>query len=251
MESSNEWHNESKEGALMINQYQRNTFDFDKTIKNIGREMIKAEDMDDEDKVQFLQKQGINLNEEEIEKLGRINKPVEEAPKKENDIEKGVEKEMFIKMENAIIHSQMFRQEVDFEMFENKFWGKSKGSIKLSALNVWTEIYSVIKGGIGNISLYFSNGVLNYNEYLTSQSSMGDSISRSVKRQIYLIYMKYEKWKNQNNCYDFMDVVNHVFRNYPQTTNKKIDYLVVDEVQDLAPLTIQLLLLATSQNVFF
>jgi len=79
MNSSNEWHNESKEGALMINQYQRDTFDFDKTIKNIGREMIKAEDMDDEDKVQFLQKQGINVDEEELKELMDMKNVKKEA----------------------------------------------------------------------------------------------------------------------------------------------------------------------------
>lgn len=33
MDSSSEWHSESKEGALMINQYQKDTFDFDTKIK--------------------------------------------------------------------------------------------------------------------------------------------------------------------------------------------------------------------------
>jgi len=48
-----------------------------------------------------------------------------------------------------------------------------------------------------------------------------------------------------------MDVVRHVFRFYPTWSNRELDYMVVDEVQDLAPLTIKLMLLVTNRNVFF
>ena len=35
MDSSNEWHNEGKQGALMINQYQRENIDYDTKLKHI------------------------------------------------------------------------------------------------------------------------------------------------------------------------------------------------------------------------
>lgn len=37
--------------------------------------------------------------------------------------------------------------EVDFEIFKNRFWPKYASWTKVSALVVWTEIYSVIRGG--------------------------------------------------------------------------------------------------------
>ena len=46
------------------------------------------------------------------------------------------------------ITNQMFSKEVDFEMFKTKFWNKNKGRLTISALRAWTEIYSVIKGGV-------------------------------------------------------------------------------------------------------
>ena len=72
MDSSNEWHNESKEGALMINEYKRDTYDYDQAIKNIGKEMIQAEEMEDDEKVKFLQSQGINIDTEEFDKLMEV-----------------------------------------------------------------------------------------------------------------------------------------------------------------------------------
>jgi len=83
------------------------------------------------------------------------------------------------------------------------------------------------------------------------KSSMEGSITMEQKRALYLIYVKYENWKIKNNYYDFMDVVKHVFKYYNSSNVARLDYLVIDEVQDLAPLTIQLLLLATSKNAFF
>lgn len=37
--------------------------------------------------------------------------------------------------------------EVDFEIFKNRFWPKVSSWTKVSPLVVWTEIFSVIKGG--------------------------------------------------------------------------------------------------------
>ena len=163
-------------------------------------------------------------------------------------------KERLVGSSKMQIETQMFSQEVDFEMFEKKFWGKNKGKLKLSALNIWTEIYSVIKGGISaihNTKYNYYEDIISWEAYKKMESPMEDSISLDEKHRIYLLYMKYEKWKKKHYYYDFMDVVRHVFKFYPHWKAHNIEYLVVDEVQDLAPLTIQLLLTATKQNVFF
>ena len=148
MDASNEWHNESKEGALMINQYQRDVFDFDEKIKNIGKEMVAAQDMTEEQKINVLRSQGIDVD---IENLN-IDENTQEADDDYNDmqyiqnVEQYVQQQMeFSKRATMTIQNQLFSKEVNFEMFEKSFWGKNKGRIKLSAVNVWNEIHSVIK----------------------------------------------------------------------------------------------------------
>ena len=56
----------------MINEYKRDTYDYDQAIKNIGKEMIQTEEMEDDEKIKFLQSQGINIDTEELNKLMEI-----------------------------------------------------------------------------------------------------------------------------------------------------------------------------------
>ena len=146
------------------------------------------------------------------------------------------------------IQKQLFSKEVDFEMFEKHFWGKSKGSIRISAINAWTEIFTIIKGNY--ISYYTTHFIIPWLVYKDMKSSM-DYLEDFERHHLYLIYVKYENWKAKHNYYDFMDVVRHVSIYYPSWKVKDIDYLLVDEVQDLAPLTIQTLLKASNNYEFF
>lgn len=76
-------------------------------------------------------------------------------------------------------------------MFETKFWPKNKGNkLNLSALNVWTEIYSVIKGGC-NFYYYRYHSVMPLQTYLTLKSSM-NFIQNDEKIKVYYIYVWYE-----------------------------------------------------------
>ena len=57
----------------------------------------------------------------------------------------------------------------------------------------------------------------------------------------------YEKWKSEENAFDLMDLVHHIstsnkFRHKNYYTDFRIDYLMIDEVQDLTPKTLQTLL---------
>ena len=67
-------------------------------------------------------------------------------------------------------------------------------------------------------------------------------LSHDERLKIYYIYVRYEQWKKENNLYDFMDVVRHVqFQIYAVglwSLKKQIDFLIIDEVQDLTPLTL-------------
>ena len=71
---------------------------------------------------------------------------------------------------------------------------------------VWTEIYSVIKGGLK--SCYYYQGYLPKQMYVNKEGSY--FLDANERRLIYFIFLEYEKWKGEQNAYDFMDVVNHL-----------------------------------------
>jgi superfamily I DNA/RNA helicase len=152
-----------------------------------------------------------------------------------------------------LIEKQQLSFEVDYDIFESKFWPKiahRRFLKKLSPTLVWTEIYSVIKGG--TYSSWFYQGYLPKHEYVHKHGSY--FLSLTERNLIYFIYLEYERWKAEQNAYDFMDVVNHLHKRlYHGDTLKRmsIDYLMVDEVQDLTPKTLQTLLKLTSHKVFF
>lgn len=49
-----------------------------------------------------------------------------------------------------------------------------------------------------------------FQTYLYNVKSSMDFLTTEDKIKLYFIYVKYEKWKKENNMYDFMDVVRHV-----------------------------------------
>lgn len=60
---------------------------------------------------------------------------------------------------------QEFAQEVDFEVFQRKFWPKQSYIHKgLTASQVWTEIFSVIKGSHNSAS--FALKMISLEQYL-------------------------------------------------------------------------------------
>ena len=111
--------------------------------------------------------------------------------------------------EKYIMEKQQLSYEVDFEMFESKFWpkvGNRKSMKKLSPTVVWTEIYSVIKGGLSSSHYYM--GYLPRHIYIKDEAS--SFLNLNEKKTIYYLFLEYEKWKAEQRAYDFMDVINHL-----------------------------------------
>jgi superfamily I DNA/RNA helicase len=82
-------------------------------------------------------------------------------------------------------------------------------------------------------------GYLPKHIYVTKEGS--DFLHFNERRLIYFLFLEYERWKAEQNAYDFMDVVNHLQKRlwYGDTLKRmSIDYLMVDEVQDLTPKTL-------------
>lgn len=74
-------------------------------------------------------------------------------------------------------------------------------------------------------------------------------ITQKERQTLYYIFLKYEEWKVSSRAFDFLDVVNHVLHHGGESYysssfdySSKFDYLIIDEVQDLYPKTIKLLL---------
>lgn len=220
LDSQAEWHNEQK-GVLMINNYYK-----------IGQEA-----------------QGAHAKVDDIEKFMNLSSDEEDEPSQEDEVREQVEKSSkkrtrFYEGEKVV---QEYAQEVDFDLFERKFWPKHfyKDAVKNVTPSIaWTEIFSVIKGS--NNSADYHTKALPREAYATV-AHRKTLLSQSEKDVIYTIYEKYEAWKKEVKGFDFMDLVNHVLRELQGVYYKgtPIHFMLVDEVQDLTPATIRLLLKVT------
>ena len=94
-------------------------------------------------------------------------------------------------------------------------------------------------------------GLLPQQEYIKKTTSF---LNEQDKKLIYYLFLEYESWKQKTHGFDFMDLVNHLQKHLRWNNRQNsmaIDYLMVDEVQDLTPKTLQLLLSLTKHRVFF
>ena len=101
---------------------------------------------------------------------------------------------------------------IDFKQFENNFWNRNKKIMKdkieknsLSALVVWSEIMSYIKGS--PTAFLENNWHLSKESYLNFVGEHKTFVSKNAKLAIFEIAIKYEEWKTQENYFDLMDIV--------------------------------------------
>lgn len=139
--------------------------------------------------------------------------------------------------------------EVDYEYFRTNFWDLVRSAFYYRKVNchlVWTEIYSVIKG-----STQSSIGGMSLEQYFRYGNQM---LSTDQKTAIYQVYTKYQSWKFHVGAYDLMDVVSYITQEltYGRVTTAlpSIDFIMVDEVQDLCCSTIKLLTKLCQCNIF-
>lgn len=142
------------------------------------------------------------------------------------------------------LRSQNLSFEVDYNIFETRFWPRVRNMIKLTPLVIWTEICSEIKGRVD--SYQFEAGGIDFHTYMQgSDKKKGAFMEKEEKVQIYMIWVRYEQWKNEMRAYDFNDVINHILQQLRSNFMKEtqlIHFLMVDEVQDLTQNTISLLM---------
>ncbi|KAF5939906.1 hypothetical protein HYC85_021073 [Camellia sinensis] len=108
-------------------------------------------------------------------------------------------------------------KEVTFKRFSSSYWSHFNILLttKLVPSTVFTEIMSVIKGGL--IAGEVCDGKLSRQDYVSlSECRVGSSISRQKREMMYDIFLAYEKKKAVNGEFDFADLVidlHHRLRN--------------------------------------
>ena len=151
------------------------------------------------------------------------------------------------------LRSQNLSFEVDFNIFESRFWPRVRHITKLSPLVIWTEICSEIKGRVD--SYKYEQGGIDHETYLArSGKKKGQFMEAEEKIEVYTIWVRYEQWKTEMRAYDMNDVVNHILQQIRSDVMKEtqmIHFLMVDEVQDLTQNMISLLMNLAQKNIFF
>ena len=142
--------------------------------------------------------------------------------------------------------------ESTFISFYNSFLSKRKKIplaqtlylLNLNPLEIYAQLISIIKGSYSS-HLYFNN-CISKDDYKTKGRKITDLPNLD---DIYDVCMIYEEYKNNNNYFDIQDLVNFLIRQVKLELKnvKLIDYLFIDEIQDLTISQIYLLILVSNQ----
>ena len=143
--------------------------------------------------------------------------------------------------------------EVQYEQFRvlfwNKFYKRKKLMPNISCSAVWKEIYTYIKGSIKSHE--------NAKHYLSLQEykelfKPGSILTPKEEEEIYEIFLSYQRWMQDNENYDLLDILNHVLANIKWGyRGVPFHEMICDEVQDLPPAYFLFLGLITEQKLFF
>ncbi|KAL5700836.1 hypothetical protein ACHQM5_026240 [Ranunculus cassubicifolius] len=126
-------------------------------------------------------------------------------------------------------------KEVNFERFNSLYWPHFNCNLtkRLDPSTVFTEIISYIKGGLKDGKV--CDGKLHREDYVSLCEGRASCLSRDRREDIYDIYVDYEKKKIENGHFDLADFVNdlHVRLRQGLYEGDFIDFVYIDEVQDL------------------
>lgn len=126
-------------------------------------------------------------------------------------------------------------KEVSYEKFCETYWShfNEKHTRNLDPSRVFTEIISHIKGSlqVGNSS----NGRLSRTDYVLLSDCRASSLTRQERDKVYDVFLVYEKKKLQRREFDLSDFVNDLHSRFQSKRMKgdEMDYIYIDEVQDL------------------
>lgn len=127
-------------------------------------------------------------------------------------------------------------KEVNYERFCSSYWPHFNARLvkDLEPSKVFSEILSNIKGG--SEAGKDSNFVLSLEVYISISDRKGTALSSLNRERIYKIFQDYEKMKMRRGEFDIADYVmnlHHRLKN-KKLVGDKMDFVYVDEVQDLS-----------------
>ncbi|KAL8483086.1 hypothetical protein ACS0TY_025947 [Phlomoides rotata] len=126
----------------------------------------------------------------------------------------------------------MRKNEVTYDRFQSFYWPcfNTKLTKNLDASRVFTEIMSHIKGGT-------QEGCMRSKEaYISLSESRVSTLTADTRSMIYDIFQDYEKKKLNRGEFDLADFVNdiHLRLKNKDLLGDKMDFVYIDEVQDLS-----------------
>ncbi|CAN0891044.1 TPR and ankyrin repeat-containing protein 1, partial [Linum grandiflorum] len=127
-------------------------------------------------------------------------------------------------------------REVGYEKFSSSYWRHMNQKILSKSVDpflVFTEITSHIKGGFQ--ALEASGGHLSREDYVSQSERRLSNLTELERGRIYDIYLEYEKKKVKNGEFDLADFVSDILLRLRGEgfIKAQVDYVYVDEVQDL------------------
>lgn len=143
-------------------------------------------------------------------------------------------------LKSCAVHATIQSKEVHFDKFLGSYWPRFNTNLtkNLNASTVFTEIMSHIKGGFGS-----DNRILTRDEYISLSDKRFSSLRSEIRERVYDIFLEYEKKKCTAREFDLADFVNslHSRLRTDGYMGCKMDFIYIDEVQDLSITQIALL----------
>ncbi|TKW14788.1 hypothetical protein SEVIR_5G190200v4 [Setaria viridis] len=147
------------------------------------------------------------------------------------------------KLQYRTLQAYIETKEVDYEKFSHSYWPhfNAKLTKNLDPSTVFTQIISHIKGG--RQAVKSSDGKLEKKDYIMFYDRRFPSLSAEIRDKIYDIYICYEKEKCIAREFDLSDFVNslHSRLSTGGYNGDMLDFIYIDEVQDLSMNQIALL----------
>ncbi|KAK9063833.1 hypothetical protein SSX86_017705 [Deinandra increscens subsp. villosa] len=134
-------------------------------------------------------------------------------------------------------------KEVTFDRFSSLYWPHFNSTHKkrLDPSRVFTEIISHIKGGL--LAGDCTDGKLSFEGYSSLAESRVSTLTKQKRENIYSLFQAYENMKTQRGEFDMGDLVidlHHRLKNI-RYKGDQMDFIYIDEVQDLSMRQISLL----------
>ena len=121
---------------------------------------------------------------------------------------------------------------------------KKLNELNLNPIEIYAQYISIIKGSY--TSHLYSTNIISLEDYKNKGRKITDSLDLET---VYNLCMNYEDYKRKSGYFDIQDLTNFLIRQvlieFSEKDIKLIDYIFIDEIQDLTVSQIFLLILVS------